>query len=117
RLHHAWVQRAARQEGGTRLYIAEEGGELAAFMTFVEDPVPRIDLIAALNPGSGAGAALVVQAMEDTIRAGRTGEIQGGPIAARNVVALRFAEKLGFFAATTRYVFHRWLDDAGRGDR
>ncbi len=35
----------------------------------------------------------------------------GGPIAARNIAALRFVDACHYRVTRIRYLFHRWLDE------
>lgn len=115
RMHRAWVERAARREGHRALVVAVDESGFTGFATQsqLDTEVPRIDLIAALKPGSGAAQA-VVDFSYDSF-----GErpSRGGPIAARNTASLRFVEQMGLRIVATEYVYHRWLDEAPRGRR
>ena len=112
-LHHAWVERAARGEDGRMLLVAETDEGIVAMATLQEGATtpdarrPRIDLIATTGRGSGAAQALVGHAFA---RFG-PGPSDGGPIAARNLVSLRFSEQMGYRVSGVRYLFHRWLDE------
>jgi len=114
-MHRAWVERAAGPEPGRMLLLAEDRGKLTGMATVCgADPAsagaragPRVDLISSTQPGSGAAQALLAHAFA----AFGPGPSRGGPIAARNVVALRFCEQMGYRVAGSRYLFHRWLDE------
>jgi hypothetical protein len=116
-LHQAWVERAAREEAGRLLLVAEDDRGITGMSTLQrpaattavdERPVaPRIDLIASTRNSSGAAQALVGHAFA-CFGPGRS---EGGPIAARNTISLRFSEQMGYRISRARYLFHRWLDE------
>ncbi len=116
-MHRAWVERALT-EPGRMLLVAEDSTGITGMSTVSTSPRPaasdtsfaagpRIDLIASTKYQSGAAQALVAHAFECF----GPGLSRGGPIAARNVVSLRFSEHMGYRVARTRYLFHRWLDE------
>lgn len=115
RMHWAWVERAARREGDRALVVAEDETGLTGLATQsqLSTEIPRIDLIASLEPGSGSA-----QAMVDFSYA-YFGErpSRGGPIAARNTASLRFVEQMGLRTVGAEYIYHRWLDESPRGQR
>lgn len=112
RMHEAWVRRAAEDTTGERmLAIAETDSGIAGISTHVRSPAPRIDLMGVVEQGSGAAWALMAAGIE---WAGGTGEVEGGPCAARNLAPLRFVEHCGFSVCRTRYLYHRWLDEDPR---
>ena len=41
----------------------------------------------------------------------------GGPIAARNVNALRYVSHCGYRVSSVRYLYHRWFDDGTERER
>ena len=118
-LHQAWVERAAQGEPGRVLLVAEDDTGITGMSTLslptndsaasasAVTPGPRIDLIASTKNQSGAAQALVAHAFEGF----GPGPSQGGPIAARNHISLRFSEQMGYRVARTWYLFHRWLDE------
>lgn len=115
RMHRAWVERAASGVGNRMLVVAEDEDGLTGFSTQTDPAadVPRIDLIASSQPGSGAAQELVAFSYE---RFGKRPS-RGGPIAARNTASIRFVEQMGLRIVSTRYLYHRWLDEAGWNER
>ncbi len=108
RMHHAWVARAASTDSDQWLLtVAEDDSGISAFLTQSASPVPRVDTIGNIRPGSGASHHLIAAAREWA--GGET--LYGGPIAARNTVALRWVENCGYRMRETTYQFHRWLDE------
>ena len=111
-LHRAWVERAAGGRDGRMLLVAEDASGCTGMATVhlpgSTEPEGRIDLIASTRPRSGAAQALVAHAFACF----GPGCSRGGPIAARNHVSLRFSEQMGYRVSSTRYLFHRWLDEA-----
>lgn len=107
RMYSAWIGRAAGTDPHHHLWVAEEKGEIVAFATgsTIPDELPRIDLIASSR--SGTGRRIVEFAFDGF----GDQPSMGGAIAARNVVSLRFVLGLGYRVSTSRYIFHRWLDD------
>lgn len=107
RLQAAWLERAARAETGQHsLVVAEEGGEITAFIGRVHEP-PRVDAVGTTRRGSGAARHLIQTARE---WAGAV-PLLGGPIAARNVAALRYVSHCGYRVCRVEYLYHRWLDE------
>jgi hypothetical protein len=116
-LHEAWVERAANGDAGRLLLVAEDETGIAGMSTLqlpgassAADGPPttaRIDLIASTRNSSGAAQALVGYAFACF----GPGPSDGGPIAARNTISLRFSEQMGYRVARARYLFHRWLDE------
>lgn len=112
RMQSAFVERAARcRTGEFELLLAEDEGGIVAFITRATHPEPVIDTVGTLARGSGA-ARYLVQATRPW--AGDRA-LLGGPIAARNVHALRYVANCGYRVAWVRYLYHRWLDDQGQG--
>jgi len=108
RMHEAWITRAARDAGERVLFVAEDDSGVTGVSTCVRSGVPRVDTTGVTKPGTGAADALMA-AFFDWAGGGAT---EAGPCAARNVPVLRYVERCGFRAAQTRYLFHRWLDEA-----
>lgn len=112
RMHLAWVERAI-SDPDRSLVVAEDDEGISGFSTTATLPGedPRIDLIASSRSGTGAAYAIVADVF------GRFGRVRswGGPIAARNVVSLRFCENMGYRIGTVRYLYHHWLDADGAG--
>lgn len=109
-MHEAWVRRAAEStDDQWMLAVAEDDDGITAFATNTRLPRPRVDLQAALRPGTGVSQAL----MAENIAWGGPGPLEAGPIAARNVACLRFVEGCGFRVSEVRYLYHRWLDGGG----
>lgn len=110
RLQAAWAARAVGPDPDRFLLVAEEGEEIVGFCTGTTSPdeLPRIDLIATTRPGRQVAEHLV-DARFDGFPAGPS---MGGPIAARNVASLRFVLGMGYKISTTRYLYHRWLDQS-----
>lgn len=110
RLQRAWLDRAIDDATGNRaVMVAEEqeSGELVAFIGTVSEPALRIDAVGTTRLGSGAARYLVEQG-----RVWADGErLYGGPIAARNILALRFVAQSGLRVTSVDYVYHRWLGD------
>jgi hypothetical protein len=107
RIQHAWMRRAVDVAApGYGVELAENETGVIAFITWC-DHGNRIDGVAANGRrGSSAGQALFHRQCH-----GATGSpILGGPIAARNVAALKFIYRCGFKLQSTRYNYHRWLD-------
>lgn len=110
RMHEAWTTRAAGPEPHRHLWVAEEDdGEIVGFATgsTLPDEIPRIDLIASIRAGSSSGRRIVEHVFDGF------GDVasMGGPIAARNVVSLRFVLGMGYRVSTSRYLYHRWLTE------
>ena len=109
RLQQAWLERAARNEDGVHsLLIAEEDGEISAFIGRVDGVEPRIDAVATARRGSGAARYLMEVARD---WAGHR-RLLAGPIAARNVNSLRYVAHCHYYVCEVRWMFHRWLDEA-----
>lgn len=108
RLQHAWVERAAGDATGERsLLLAEADDSIVAFLTRCRTPEPVIDTIGTTARGSGAAGYLV-----ECSRSWGEGTMPlGGPIAARNVAALRFVGGCNYRTLRVRYLYHRWLDE------
>ncbi|MEO6628824.1 MAG: hypothetical protein ABIP03_09675 [Aquihabitans sp.] len=111
RMQHAWVERAARDTTGERsLLLAELNDSIVAFLTRCQSPEPIIDTIGTTARGSGAAGYLV-----EVCREWGEGTMPlGGPIAARNVAALRFVGGCNYRPRRVRYIYHRWLDEKVR---
>jgi hypothetical protein len=114
RLQWAWIERAACCDTGEHeLVLAELDGEVVAFITRCASPQPRVDSVWTAARGSGAARYLIEDAR------GWAGEqpLLGGPIAARNVNALRYVSHCGYRVSSVRYLYHRWFDDGTEGPR
>ena len=107
RMHEAWIERAARDTDERALFLAYDDTGIIGVATFVRSPVPRVDIKGVLKQGTGAADALMV-ALFDWAEHGPT---EAGPCAARNLPVLRYVERCGFRVCSTRYLFHRWLDE------
>lgn len=108
RLQRAWLERAARNEDGVHsLMVAEEDGDITAFIGRVATPHPRVDAVGTTRRGSGAARYLIEEARA------WAGDVAllGGPIAARNVAALRYVSHCNYRVRDVRYLYHRWLDE------
>lgn len=113
-LQWAWIERAAGGDGGERqLVLAERDGELLAFITRCASPDPIVDCVWTTARGSGAARYLI----EDARRWAGDRSLLGGPIAARNVAALRYVSHCGYRVTSVRYLYHRWLDEAPGGSQ
>lgn len=110
RLQTAHLCRAASAEDDKHSLILAEGasGPLA-FVTRSHQPKPRVDGVVSTTRGAKAGAYL----FEDARAWAKPANLLGGPIAARNVRALRFISQCGYRVRWVRYVYHRWLDEDG----
>ncbi len=70
-------------------------------------PTPRVDAVGTTRRGSGAARYLVQEA-----RAWAGDQaLLGGPIAARNVPALRYVSHCSYRVCKVEYLYHRWLDE------
>jgi hypothetical protein len=107
RMHHAWVERAARGVGDRALVVSEDDSGVTGMATFGRSHVPRIEFAGVTKPGTGAADALMVALFE---WAGG-GATEAGWAAARNIAVLRWLGRWDFRANRSRYVFHRWLDE------
>lgn len=108
RLQARWIERAAECTTGERaLLVAEDDSGIIAFITRASDPEPVVDTVGTSSRGSGAARYLIQQARD---WAGDRA-LYGGPIAARNVAALRYVSHCGYRVARVRYLYHRWLDE------
>lgn len=110
RLYGAWLDRAARGDDGVHsLVVAEQDGEITAFIGRVLTPSPRVDAVGTTKRGSGAARYLIEEARA------WAGDVAllGGPIAARNVAALRYVSHCNYRVHDVRYLYHRWLDEDG----
>lgn len=108
RLYAAWLDRAARADDGVHsLMVAEQDTEIVAFIGRVSEPEFRVDAVGTTRRGSGAARYLI-----ETARAW-AGDVAllGGPIAARNVPALRYVSHCNYRVQKVQYVYHRWLDE------
>lgn len=108
RMQLAWLERSARNEDGIHsLVIAERDGEAICFVGRVDGPQPRADGVGTTARGSGAARYLIQHIRE---WAGDR-PLLGGPIAARNVAALRYVSHCAYRVTSVEYVYHRWLDE------
>jgi len=108
RMHRAWIERAARDTDERALYVAYDDTGLTGVATFGRSPTPHIDIVGVTKPGTGAADALIRKMVEW----GSGGHSEAGAAAARNIAVLRWLDRNGFRACRTRYVLHRWLDEA-----
>jgi hypothetical protein len=109
RLQWALIERAARCDTVEyELVLAELAGEVLAFITRCTSPQPRVDSVWTAARGSGAARYLI----EDARHWAGDQPLLGGPIAARNVHALRYVSHCGYRVSSVRYLYHRWFDDA-----
>lgn len=108
RMQAAWLRRSACDTTGAHsLVVAEEDGDIVAFISRASQPDPVVDTVGTRARGSGAARYLIEEARA---WAGDR-PLLGGPIAARNVSALRYVSHCGYRVARVRYLFHRWLDE------
>lgn len=108
RLQRAWLDRAVDPGAVDHsLLVAEVDGEIVAFIGWISEPRPRVDAVGTTRRGSGAARRLIQEAR---IMAGDQ-PLLGGPIAARNVAALRYVSHCAYRVCEVRYLYHRWLDD------
>lgn len=108
RMQTAWLERAARGDDGVHsLMVAETDDGIHAFIGRVLTPRPRVDAVGTTRRGSGAARYLIQEAR------GWAGQdaLLGGPIAARNVPALRYVSHCNYRVCEVRYLYHRWLDE------
>lgn len=108
RLYAAWLERSARAEDGVHsLMVAEQESEITAFIGRVASPHARVDAVGTTKRGSGAARYLIEEARA------WAGDVAllGGPIAARNVAALRYVSHCNYRVRDVQYLYHRWLDE------
>jgi len=113
RMQDAWLERAAAcTTGEFALLVAEDDSGIIAFITRALEPEPVVDTVGTTAQGSGAARYLI-----EVARAWAGDRpLLGGPIAARNVSALRYVSHCGYRVQRVRYLYHRWLDEgAGAG--
>ncbi len=107
RLQRAWLDRAVSPDDDVHsLLVAEADGEIVSFIGRVSEPRPRVDAVGTTRRGSGAARRLIEEART---WAGDQ-SLLGGPIAARNVAALRYVSHCNYRVCEVRYLYHRWLD-------
>lgn len=108
RLQSAHARRAASADNDTHsLVVAENASGPLAFVTRSHHPAPRVDGVGATARGARAGAYL----FEDARAWANPATLLGGPIATRNVRALRYINRCGYRLWQVRYLYHRWLDE------
>lgn len=108
RLQRAWLDRAVRADDTDHsLTVAEQDGTIIAFIGRVGSPRPRIDAVGTTRRGSGAAHYL----MEEARTWAGPRALLAGPIAARNVAALRYVSHCNYRVCEVRYLYHRWLDE------
>jgi hypothetical protein len=108
RLQWAATKRAARDTTGQHeLVVADLHDQPVAFITRCLQPSPRVDAVGTTARGSGAARYLI----EDARAWAGDVALLGGPIAARNVHALRYVSRCGYRVCAVTYKYHRWLDD------
>lgn len=114
RMQRAWAERATSDTTGEySLVLAEDEGGPFAFITRTIHPTPRVDGVGTTAHGSGAARYLI----EDARAWAGDQPLLGGPIAARNVSALRYVSHCNYRVSQVRYVYHRWLDEDPGGPR
>lgn len=107
-MQSAWLERAARGDDGVHsLVVAESDDGIHAFIGRVLTPRPRVDAVGTTRRGSGAARYLI----EEARAWARDQALLGGPIAARNVPALRYVSHCNYRVCEVRYLYHRWLDE------
>jgi ribosomal protein S18 acetylase RimI-like enzyme len=96
-LKRDWAAAVLDGRRGEGMLVAEVAGAVVGFMALLAGPV--IDLIAVRADArrAGAGRALVAAIADRTVTVGTQ---------IANIGALRFYERLGFSAISTRYVLH-----------
>jgi hypothetical protein len=107
RLQEAWLDRAlAPSAPDHSAVLAEQDGEVIAFIGRVDDGRRRVDAVGTTRRGSGAARYLIEGAR------GWAGDVPllGGPIMARNVAALRYVSHCSYRVCLVRYQLHLWLD-------
>lgn len=108
RLQAAWLRRSATcATDAHSLVVAEDDTGIVAFISRASEPEPVVDTVGTSARGSGAARYLI----EDARAWAGERTLYGGPIAARNVSALRYVSHCGYRVARVRYIFHRWLDE------
>ncbi|MEO6628823.1 MAG: hypothetical protein ABIP03_09670 [Aquihabitans sp.] len=107
RLQRSWVERAVGPDENHCLMVAEQESGLVAIIGRVTSPSPRVDAVGTTQRGSGAARYLI----EESRAWASPGPLLGGPIAARNVAALRYVSHCGYRAGKVDYSFHCWLDE------
>jgi dTDP-4-amino-4,6-dideoxy-D-galactose acyltransferase len=108
RMQRAWAERATSDTSGEySLMVAEDETGLLAFITRTIHPTPRVDGVGTVARGSGAARYLI----EDARTWAGDQPLLGGPIAARNVSALRYVSHCNYRVSQVRYIYHRWLDE------
>ncbi len=107
-MQRAWARRALGDPTGEfQLVLAEDAGGVIAFITRTIHPSPRVDGVGTTARGSGAARYLI----EDARAWAGERALLGGPIASRNVHALRYVSHCNYRVAHVRYLYHRWLDE------
>lgn len=108
RMQRAWAERALRPDTDEyELVLAEDPSGVIAFITRTVHPTPRVDGVGTTARGSGAARYLI----EDARAWAAPHALLGGPIASRNVAALRYVSHCNYRVAHVRYLYHRWLDE------
>lgn len=108
RMQRAWAERALRPGSDEHeLVLAEDASGAIAFITRTIHPTPRVDGVGTTARGSGAARYLI----EEARAWAAPHALLGGPIAARNVAALRYVSHCNYRVANVRYLYHRWLDE------
>lgn len=108
RMQHSWAHRALSPDTDEyQLVLAEDASGVIAFITRTIHPTPRVDGVGTTARGSGAARYLI----EDARAWAAPHALLGGPIASRNVAALRYVGHCNYRVTQVRYLYHRWLDD------
>jgi dTDP-4-amino-4,6-dideoxy-D-galactose acyltransferase len=108
RMQAAWIERAATcGTGEYQLVVAEDDTGIIAFISRAAEPHPVVDTVGTTAQGSGAARYLI----EDARSWAGDKPLLGGPIAARNVNALRYVSHCNYRVCKVRYLYHRWLDE------
>lgn len=111
RMHRAWVDRAVVCTTGDHdLMVAEDESGIVGFLTRSAHPLPMINTVGTIAPGTGAAHALFAESREWA----RPQAISAGWAASRNIGVQRFLDRCGFRIAEIRYHYHRWLDQPGQ---
>jgi dTDP-4-amino-4,6-dideoxy-D-galactose acyltransferase len=107
RLQRSWVDRAVGPSEDHTLMVAEQESGIVALIGRVATPQPRVDAVGTTKRGSGAARYLIQGSREWA----HPEPLLGGPIASRNVAALRYVSHCGYRASKVEYLYHHWLDE------
>lgn len=107
RLQRSWLDRAVGPSEEHTLMVAEQESGIVALIGRISSPLPRVDAVGTTRRGSGAARYLIQGSREWAA----PHALLGGPIASRNVAALRYVSHCGYRSSEVTYLFHRWLDE------